>query len=1039
MRYTRLTHVTCLIVILALFAIAMAAQDTSPQQEPVTAFTLQRLYQEGVQAYSMADYATALEKWQAALRQAQTLKNMQYSSQLLMNIGVVHWFLANYEQALEFFVQARDIFRELGNLQGEGQILNNMGMVYQRLGQHEQALDAYEQSLTIKQRVGDRQGEANALGNIGSLYITLGDYDLARSSYEQFLAIAQELGDQRTENVVLTSMGRVFWHMGQYRKALEFFTQAMTMAQQLDDRHGEGLALNGLGLGYVELGEYENALESYEQALAIVQATGARQNESQTLNNIGTVYQRIGQYEQALEYYERALDIERQIGHRLGESQALNNIGTVYDDIGIVSDDVKQHEQAITYYKQALPIFQDLDVRAGVATTFSNIGTAYGNLEQYEQAVDYYERALVIKRELGDRRGEGLDLNNIGQTYTEQGNYELAYQPVRQGLDIGHELDDPNLLWIAGSGLAKIEAGRDQPEEAIRLYEEALAIIESLRTGLSEKETKTSFMQNKLFVYDEFIALLQQLHSASPDKGYDRKALEIFERKQGRVFLEEMGKSGARHFAGVPDALLQREEELYNQLYRVRQQLSDTRAKEITKRRQAQLDTLEQRKEDLEAELQMLQMTLKNDYPDYYAIKYPIPVTVSELQEQVLQPDEFILIYHAMQESTVVWLVGRETLHMESVPVGEQHLREDISSMRQAMLYDWGTERGLNLSGQTTQPAAPDRLPFSQISHRLYNLLIPEAVRPFLFSQENQTQNILHIIPSDPLYALPFETLITKDVSEDQSGENTPRYLIEKMPINYLSSASLLKTLRAAQGRRIATPQYPLLAFAHPAYTSNASPNDKNIRALRAQFYRNFSRSSITELPETADEAKTVAALLNAPQESAPLQLREQASRANVLKLNESELLDDYQYLLFAMHGVLPGEVDHIVQSALVLSDDFLTMGDVFGLKLNADVVSLSACNTGRGTQVKGEGVVGLTRAFMFAGTPVVAVTLWSVESLSAKELDIGFFRALNNGMPPARALQAIKLQMIRGGYDPLYRSPYYWAPFVVFGDGAVQ
>jgi len=211
---------------------------------------------------------------------------------------------------------------------------------------------------------------------------------------------------------------------------------------------------------------------------------------------------------------------------------------------------------------------------------------------------------------------------------------------------------------------------------------------------------------------------------------------------------------------------------------------------------------------------------------------------------------------------------------------------------------------------------------------------------------------------------------------------------------------------------------------------------DVTIRTLRSQFYRAFVGGDLVELPETADEARAVADLFNAPEESDPLQLRENASHAKVFELNSRERLDDYHYLLFAMHGVLPGEVDHVTQSALVLSEDFLTMADVFDLQLNAKLVSLSACNTGMGKRVKGEGVIGLTRAFMYAGTPAVTVTLWSVESLSAKDLDIGFFRYLKAGMPPARALQTIKVQMLRGEIEENYRYPYYWAPFVVFGDG---
>jgi CHAT domain-containing protein len=208
------------------------------------------------------------------------------------------------------------------------------------------------------------------------------------------------------------------------------------------------------------------------------------------------------------------------------------------------------------------------------------------------------------------------------------------------------------------------------------------------------------------------------------------------------------------------------------------------------------------------------------------------------------------------------------------------------------------------------------------------------------------------------------------------------------------------------------------------------------LQTLRRQSYRAFIGGEFAELPETAEEAQTIANILEAPEESNALHLRENASRANVFALNQNGYLKSYQYLIFATHGVLPGDVDQITQSALVLSGNFLTMAEVFDLELHADLVSLSACNTGRGTQVKGEGVMGLTRAFMYAGTPVVAVTLWSVESLSAKELNIGFFRHIHAGLPPARALQTIKLEMLRGELGEYYRHPYYWAPFIVFGDG---
>ncbi len=184
--------------------------------------------------------------------------------------------------------------------------------------------------------------------------------------------------------------------------------------------------------------------------------------------------------------------------------------------------------------------------------------------------------------------------------------------------------------------------------------------------------------------------------------------------------------------------------------------------------------------------------------------------------------------------------------------------------------------------------------------------------------------------------------------------------------------------------------------------------------------------------------------ILQAPDESHPLQLRQAASRSRVFNFNKAKKLDDYQYVIFSCHGILPGEVDRVNQPALVLSlpdpetkkEDFLTMGDVFGLKLNADLVTLSACNTGRGKAIKGEGVMGLTRSFMYAGTPAVSVTLWSVESGSAKTISTGMYGAIKE-VGRAEALRSVKRRMISGKEGELFKHPFFWAPVVIFGDAS--
>jgi CHAT domain-containing protein len=336
--------------------------------------------------------------------------------------------------------------------------------------------------------------------------------------------------------------------------------------------------------------------------------------------------------------------------------------------------------------------------------------------------------------------------------------------------------------------------------------------------------------------------------------------------------------------------------------------------------------------------------------------------------------------------------------------------------------------------------------------YALYQHLFPESVRPFIAQSK-----ALYIVPTGPLHALPFEALVTET---PQAGKR-PQYLIKDHPITYLSSASLLKTLRDTQTRRKHTAKYPLLAFANPVYTDEqnkkivetASAQEETtlvahlstIREMRSKKYLTFmGGTQYQELPQSEEQAKAIAAILKAPEKSEPLQLRERASRSNVLLLNEHKRLYDYRYLLFSAHAILPGEVDHIKQPAIVLShpekEGYFTMADIFGLQLNADLVVLSACNSGIGEYIPGEGIMGLTRAFMYAGTPAVSVTLWKVESKAASEIYTRFFEHLHTGDSLAVALQQAKLTLLNEAEEDsdlkLFRHPFFWAPFVVFGDG---
>ena len=960
-----------------------------------------------------------------------------------MEEGKKAYSAGQLKEALARWEAGLELAREAGDKKYLGTLITSIGIVYSDLGQYAKALEYLGQALAIRTEIGDRGGEGKVFGNIGNVYSNLGRYEKALEYLGQALAIHREMGDRSEEGADLSNIGIVNSELGRNEKALEYLEQALAIMREVGDRSGEGADLGNIGIVYSDLGQYGKALEYYEQALAIQKEIGELRSEAIDLNNIANVYLYLGHYEKALESYGQALAMMREIGDRGGQGKVLDNIGNVYLYL-------EYHVKALQFLDMALVIEREIGDRSGEAKSLDHTGSVYSELGKSGKALEYYEKALAICREIGNRGGEGAELINMGLVYRDLGRYEKVREVLKASLVIYNETGALDGLWKTKRGLGEVEARLEAYTEAISHYDQAIDTLESMRAGITEKEEKTSFMEDKLHVYDDFIELLLTLNPKDPSKGYDKKALEIFERKQGRTFLEEIGKSAATNFSGLPEEVRAKESGLSVEHTKAMSALVDERSKPASSRSSERIQGLEERLRRIKADQENLQKEIKARYPDYYALKYPQPATLSELQKTVLEPGELMLVYGVKKESTCLWVIGKEQFGFFTISAGEKGIEEKVAEFRNvtlAVLKAIEREDPRNIKRIA-------QMSIKQLEHsgrEIYDLLVPEGAKEMVAKA-----GTLYIIPTGALYTLPFEALASGN--PDAQG---PRYLVQDHSVAYLSSASLLKTLREAAARKKEKALYPLLAFANPVYSqalrdaSSQAPLSSSdetagtrgvslVPSMRTRAYLDIMGGYFPELPDTEDEAREIKTILEAPDESRPLQLREAASRSNVFTLNDEDKLKDYRFLLFSCHGIAPDKVDPLVQPALVLSlpdpktgkKEYLTMADAFGLKLNAELVSLSACNTGRGKVQKGEGVIGLTRAFMYAGTQAVSVTLWSVESGSAKTLGTGLFRNLEEGKGRAEALRNIKLSMLRGEEGDLYRHPFFWAPVVLFGDG---
>jgi tetratricopeptide (TPR) repeat protein len=1068
---------------LAKWTIALKQARAIDNQTDISKF----LVNLGTVHYNLGEYLKALSYYQQAVVIDRDRGDKQGESTVLGYLGQVAHLLGKHQMAVDFHQQALKIQQQLGDKVGQAHTLNNLGMVYDSLSQYQTALVHYEQSLAIHKAQGDTANIANNLSYQGATYKNLSSYQEALTQFEQALKIQKELGNQSAIAKNLTNIGTVYDSLGQYTKALTYYQQALPIQQTISDVSAMSKNFVNLGVTYDNLGQHANALKYYQQALQIQRDLGDNHEIAKTLSNFGIVHKNLGNFQSALTHYKQALAMQTDLGDHSGEANTLTNLGVVYDQLG-------QYPKALTYYEKALDIQKRIGDKQRIANNLSNLGVVYYHLGQAENAMGYFLNALTIRREIGDKRGEGIDLSNLGAAYDSQRLHSKALKTYLQALEIKGDLGDKrgeqidlsligavyatqekyqqalthfqlalviareigdqlgaaidlsNLglvqqklghhqearvalrnsmgklevlgsthLWYAQRGLATIETHFHEMDLAILYYQQSIDNIEKIREGFTEKAHKLSFMQDKMFVYDEFIALLQQLHEQHPNKGHDRKALEIFERKQGRVFLEDIGKIGAQRFAHLPTTVTDQEQKLIQQVAQTQTDLVQARNKPFLEQDKGVIKTLTQRLTSLEVEQNTLQVDIKENYPEYYALKYPQPATVATLQS-LLQPGEWMLIYNVMAENTALWMLGPQQFALFTLPAGEEQLYEDIAYLRDVIL---------------------NRLPeLVDEGYPLYQKLFPESARKLLSNAQT-----LYIVPTGPLYFLPFEALVTKETDYEN-----PDYLVQDHAVVYLSSASLLKVLRDTKARRKVQPSQQFLAFANPTYPlcdsneGNKTKGRASVDERRNKAYRDImGMVCFPRLPDTEDEAYAIANLFQGSDNA--LYLGEKANRTMVLDLNQVKQLSDYRYLLFAVHGLLPYEIEGLVQSSLVLSNEqtieYLTMADAFTLQLNADFINLSACNTGGGRQIKGEGIMGLTRAFMYAGTPAISVTLWSVESTSAEDLSIGIFKNFKDGKNPAEALRQIKLKMIAGQANKdYYNHPFYWAPFVIYGDG---
>ena len=819
---------------------------------------------------------------------------------------------------------------------------------------------------------------ADSLYSEGTKYRLGNEAEKAIDVFEQVMVLYRSIGDERGEAEVLGGLGAVYYNnVLDYQEAIKYYNDALKKREKVDDKVLIGNTLNSLGsVSYRYLQDYPQAILYYDKAEALRSEIGdmaglltTQSYKASALKEWGNQLNITGRYNEALDVLEKAYEIDSRLEAGSETGEVLSFMGYVYTKLG-------DYNTAADKLTEAVKIMKEENDTLGLAGIYNHFGIVLQRAGRTEKALEYYNSSLKIYEERNDLTNQIPVIGNLGTVFFDLKDYSKAEDYHIRGLKLCREVNDQEKEIDYLLNLANDQIFLDKLDEALSNYEAGLKIARMLK--------------NPDIIWRITVGMAECYESRGE---YEKvvelndSALNLLDSLRNILQNEELRAT-----------LMARERYVFEDIIDFLETLHE---KDRTKGYDRLAFSYAERSKSrvlLDLLGRSLTDTNKNNTNSGYAdILNPKPISIDEVKELCPDKHTVVLEYSIGDSSSCLWVITRTDHQLFKIP-GLKILQEQIETIRFAIL-----DPGQNISEF-----------FTQAGNTLYNELIKPA-EPFLSKKSK-----LIILPDGVLNYLPFEVLLTenKKLNAVTSYSDIP-YLVKKYPISYGQSASVLKTLLAqnVNGDKDGNESKKLLAFGDPVYEDTLL--NSQVKYPRLEF--------------SGEEVKNIASFFK--KGSAKIYLRNDATEENAKREGEMGKLN---YIHFATHGYIDEVKPDL--SSLVLTQDnnsrddgFLQASEIFNLKLNADLVVLSACQTGMGKLVRGEGIVGLTRAFMYAGSPAVMVSLWSVSDASTSTLMEEFYKNLvKKKLSKTDALRKAQLTMLK---DEKYSHPFYWAPFVLLGD----
>ncbi len=793
------------------------------------------------------------------------------------------------------------------------------------------------------QTVDSRKAEADRLFQLGIEKSQNGKIQEAIRYWQKALSIYQQTGNKLELAKVLSELGIAYFSQGKYQNAKEYHQQSLAIARDIGYREGEATSLNNLGNAYCFSKECQKAIELHQQALSLAQKIGLREEEVKSLNGLGNAY-RLKDKEKAIKFYEQSLTIAKEINYKEGEAKALTNLGGVY-----VSQ--KKYEKGIELLEQSLTIVKQGKDKRTEAVILENLGRIYRFLGQYQKAIKSRKQALTINKSLGNKEGEMEQYIGLGIIYRNLNQYKKAIKFNEQSLAIAKELKDRQAEAMSYGNLGVANYFLGKYKKAIEFHERALNIYKQLSfkagigltlgnlglaySSLGDTQKAINFYQQSLVIARE---LNDKLLEGNALNNIGSAYINIGQyTNASATLLEAIDVYESIRLSGLSDANKISIFDTYSRSYPLLQQAfiaekKPLKALEIAERGKAR------------AFVELLASKLSKNPNNQSIIKAS---KIEDIRKVAKEQNATIVQYSIIISEIYIWVIK---------PTGEITFRKaDLKPLWQKE----NTTLAELVSNSRTQIGVRSRAAGGLISSynpkkasnrfkQLHSLLIKpiENLLP-----KNPDERVI-FVPQSSLFLVPFPAL------QDAEG----KYLIEKHTILTAPSIQVLDLTRKQRNRvsqiHQKSAKQDILIVGNPTMPS-VSPE---IGAPPKQ---------LPSLPGAEMEAKAIAKLFNTKpligKDATETIVRQRFSEAKIIHLATHGLLDDFQ------DGSVPGAIALAPNGK---DNGLLTANEIFDLQINADLVVLSACDTGQG-KLTGDGVIGLSRSLISAGAPSVIVTLW--------------------------------------------------------------